>query len=108
MAPARGAEAVAVYSGFCLHVDRLLEMCIRDSPKDIRYLLEKAWHLATTGRPGPVWLDIPVNFQGGYIETAELRGYGPAEDDAQLPDVYKRQLQEIMNLHFGFSKTIVM
>ena len=56
-----------------------------EDPKDIRYLLEKAWHLATTGRPGPVWLDIPVNFQGGYIETDELRGYGPAEDDAQLP-----------------------
>ncbi len=56
-----------------------------EDPKDIRYLLEKAWHLATTGRPGPVWLDIPVNFQGGYIETDELRGYDPAEDDAQLP-----------------------
>ena len=51
----------------------------------IHILLEKAWHLATTGRPGPVWLDIPVNFQGGYIETDELRGYDPAEDDAQLP-----------------------
>lgn len=56
-----------------------------ENPKDIRYLLEKAWHLATTGRPGPVWLDIPVNFQGGHIETDELRGYDPAEDDAQLP-----------------------
>lgn len=56
-----------------------------EDPKDIRYLLEKAWHLATTGRPGPVWLDIPVNFQGGYIETDELRGYDPAEDGAQLP-----------------------
>ncbi len=56
-----------------------------EDPKDIRYLLEKAWHLATTGRPGPVWLDIPVNFQGGYIETDELRSYDPAEDDAQLP-----------------------
>lgn len=56
-----------------------------ENPKDIRYLLEKAWHLATTGRPGPVWLDIPVNFQGGYIEIDELRGYDPAEDDAQLP-----------------------
>ena len=56
-----------------------------EDPKDIRYLLEKAWHLATTGRPGPVWLVIPVNFQGGYIETDELRGYDPAEDDAQLP-----------------------
>lgn len=56
-----------------------------EDPKDIRYLLEKAWHLATTGRPGPVWIDIPVNYQGGYIETDGLQGYDPAEDDAVLP-----------------------
>lgn len=56
-----------------------------EDPKQIRYALEKAWHLANTGRPGPVWIDIPVNYQGGYIETDELEGYDPAEDDAQLP-----------------------
>lgn len=56
-----------------------------ENPKQIRYALEKGWHLATTGRPGPVWIDVPVNFQGGYIETEELEGYDPAEDDKKLP-----------------------
>lgn len=56
-----------------------------EDPTRIRYCLEKAWHLATTGRPGPVWIDIPVNYQGGYIETDTLEGYDPAEDDALLP-----------------------
>ena len=56
-----------------------------EDPGQIRFALEKAWHSATTGRPGPVWIDIPVNFQGGYIETDELEGYDPAEDDAKLP-----------------------
>ena len=56
-----------------------------EDPKQIRFALEKGWHLATTGRPGPVWIDIPVNYQGGYIETDELEGYDPAEDDAKLP-----------------------
>lgn len=56
-----------------------------ENPSDIRYMLEKAWHLAVSGRPGPVWLDIPVNFQGGYIETDELVGYDPTEDDKALP-----------------------
>ena len=56
-----------------------------EDPKTIRYHLERAWHLATTGRPGPVWIDIPVNYQGGYIETDELEGYDPTEDDALLP-----------------------
>ncbi|MBO4261214.1 MAG: thiamine pyrophosphate-binding protein, partial [Clostridia bacterium] len=56
-----------------------------EDPLEIRYILEKAWHLATTGRPGPVWIDVPVNFQGATIETDDLRGYDPAEDDAKLP-----------------------
>ena len=56
-----------------------------EEPIDIRYALEKGWHLATTGRPGPVWIDIPVNYQGCFIETDELPGYDPAEDDAKLP-----------------------
>jgi acetolactate synthase-1/2/3 large subunit len=56
-----------------------------EDPKQIRYALEKGWYLATTGRPGPVWLDIPVNYQGSYIETDDLEGYDPAEDDAKLP-----------------------
>lgn len=56
-----------------------------EDPKTIRYHLERAWHLATTGRPGPVWIDIPVNFQGGYIETDDLTGYDPCEDGEKLP-----------------------
>lgn len=56
-----------------------------EDPNQIRYVLEKAWHLATTGRPGPVWIDIPVNYQGGYIETENLPAYDPAQDDARLP-----------------------
>lgn len=63
-----------------------------EEPTEIRYALEKAWHLATTGRPGPVWIDIPVNYQGGYIETDELRGYDPSEDDALLPPAVEEKV----------------
>ena len=56
-----------------------------EDPMKIRYVLERAWHLALTGRPGPAWIDIPVNFQGMMIETDDLEGYDPTEDDAQLP-----------------------
>lgn len=69
-----------------------------EDPQSIRYSLEKAWHLATTGRPGPVWIDIPVNFQGSYIETNELEGYDSSEDDKQLPPpVSKKTVTEIIN-----------
>src|SRR5574344_1425375 len=40
-----------------------------EDPKKIRYALERAFHLANTGRKGPCWIDIPVNFQGIEIET---------------------------------------
>ena len=56
-----------------------------EDPKTIRYHLERAFHLMTQGRPGPVWLDIPVNFQGMQIETDELTGYDPAEDASLAP-----------------------
>ena len=56
-----------------------------EDPLMIRFALEKGWHLATTGRPGPVWIDIPVNYQGCYINTEELPGYDPKEDDSKLP-----------------------
>lgn len=54
-------------------------------PNQIRYALEKAYHLATTGRRGPCWIDIPVNYQGCYIETDDLVAYDPAEDEAKMP-----------------------
>lgn len=62
-----------------------------EDPLSIRYHLEKAWHLATTGRPGPVWVDIPVNYQGMKIETEDLKGYDPTEDDAKLPPSVDKQ-----------------
>ncbi|MGA3105325.1 MAG: thiamine pyrophosphate-binding protein [Terriglobales bacterium] len=51
-----------------------------DDPLSIRYHLERAWHLAQTGRPGPCWLDIPVDVQAASIDPAALRGYDPASD----------------------------
>lgn len=48
-------------------------------PEKIRYILEKAYYLATTGRPGPCWIDVPLDIQGTVIETEELMGYEPEE-----------------------------
>jgi acetolactate synthase I/II/III large subunit len=48
-------------------------------PRSIRYHLEKAIYLARTGRPGPVWLDIPLDVQATPIETDELYAFDPAE-----------------------------
>ena len=50
-------------------------------PADIRFHLEKAVHLACTGRPGPVWLDLPLDVQGAQIDEPSLRGFDPGRDE---------------------------
>ena len=54
-------------------VTKYATMVVR--PEDIRYELEKAIYLATSGRKGPVWLDIPLNVQSAEIDPKLLRAY---------------------------------
>ena len=46
-------------------------------PEEIRYHLEKAVYLARHGRPGPVWIDIPLDVQAAEIDETTLRGFTP-------------------------------
>lgn len=46
-----------------------------NDPNEIRYHLEKACHLALNGRPGPVWIDIPLDVQSCQIEPDNLISY---------------------------------
>lgn len=70
-----------------------------EDPRRIRYALEKAFYLATHGRPGPTWIDIPVNYQGMTIETDELFGYDPAEDAATLAPAFSPETgREVLSL----------
>jgi acetolactate synthase-1/2/3 large subunit len=70
-----------------------------DDPDSIAYHLERAWYLAQNGRPGPCWLDIPVDVQSAQIDETKLRHYDPSEDAlvwdkatvaAQVKDVLER------------------
>jgi acetolactate synthase I/II/III large subunit len=57
-------------------------VCVGE-PESIRYHLEKALYLAQTGRPGPCWLDIPIDVQGSMVDESALVGYDPSEDAAK-------------------------
>jgi len=50
-----------------------------NEPEEILYHLEKAVHLALSGRPGPVWIDIPLDVQGFAPEESELTHFIPEE-----------------------------
>src|ERR1035437_8839552 len=54
-------------------------------PLEIEYHIEKAIFLATHGRKGPCWIEIPFNVQAATIETEELVKYDPAEDVQEIP-----------------------
>jgi acetolactate synthase-1/2/3 large subunit len=52
-----------------------------DDPRSIRYHLERALHLAKSGRPGPCWIDVPVDVQGAEIDPTGFIAYDPTEDE---------------------------
>ncbi len=67
-------------------------------PARIRYALEKALYLAQTGRPGPCWLDIPLNVQGAFVEEEELVGFDPKELDKEVPEVSEELVELALSM----------
>ncbi|MBP3543463.1 MAG: thiamine pyrophosphate-binding protein [Lachnospiraceae bacterium] len=67
-------------------------------PMRIRYALEKALYLAQTGRPGPCWLDIPLNVQGAYVEEDELVGFEPSELAPEVPETSETELGQVLSM----------
>lgn len=54
---------------------------VLDEPRDVRKVTEKALALALRGRPGPVWIDVPIDVQAAPVEWDDLAPYDPAADD---------------------------
>ena len=68
----------------------------------IKYELELAYHQAISGRPGPVWLDIPLDIQDSQVEESQLPSYHPKVDEklsqgTQLTSDVKNALEMIKN-----------
>lgn len=56
-----------------------------ERPEDIAWHLDQALYLATAGRPGPVWLDIPIDIQSAVVDPATLRRFKPAAEACAIP-----------------------
>jgi acetolactate synthase-1/2/3 large subunit len=63
-------------------------------PKRVRFELERAWHLCQTGRPGPCWIDIPVDVQAADIDPSELEGYAVEPPPGVVPPEQLGRLAE--------------
>ncbi len=74
---------------------------------DIEYMLDKAVYLATHGRKGPVWIDVPLNIQAAMVDESKLKKYDPIEDKIQLPDISK-ELQELKALFADSKRPVII
>ena len=73
---------------------------------EIRYILEKAYHLATTGRPGPVLIDIPMDLQRVKIDLKKLKAYKPKIDKKK--NNFKNIISKIENLLKKSKKPVII
>ena len=69
-------------------------------PEDIRYELEKAAALAVNGRPGPVWIDVPLDIQASNVEPESLASF----DATDLPD-YEAKDEDITKVITAINKS---
>lgn len=68
------------------------------NPEDIAYHLEKALFLATNGRGGPVWLDVPLDVQGAQVDPEKLRHFNAeVEIPWRTPEVKKETVEVILD-----------
>lgn len=75
-----------------------------EDPNDIKFHLERALYLSTHGRMGPVWIDIPVDFQATIIDTDKLRTYYGTDENKndisqnEFCDFDEKKINEVLNI----------
>ncbi len=65
-------------------------------PASVRYHLERAIYLARTGRPGPVWLDVPMNVQGALIDPEMLEGFHPPSAEVSAVQGHAKRVRDLL------------
>lgn len=73
---------------------------------DTRYEIEKCLHLAMSGRPGPTWINVPLDIQPMMIEPSELRGYTPEEDET--PKLEKSEIEHVAHMLMKAKRPVII
>ena len=78
------------------------------NPQEVRYVLEKALHLAQSGRPGPVWIDVPVDVQGAQIDPGSLQGYTPEAEDFLTGEALQQAVREVAKTLMAAKRPVIL
>ena len=91
----RGFQEVDVKS----HMEPITKYSVLvDKVENIRYELEKCLHLAMSGRPGPVVMDVPYNVQIAQVDPKKLKKFTePKTKKQNFSQIFKNVLREIKN-----------
>ena len=68
-----------------------------DDPENISFYMEKAYYLATHGRPGPVWIDVPLDIQRAEIPAKFRQQFSPSEVN-DIPMVSPKDITKVADL----------
>lgn len=80
-----------------------------NEPESIRYHLEKALYLAKSGRPGPVWLDVPMDVQAAPIDEEKLEGFTPpSEPEGYKLDPTTEELESLEQLFKNAKRPVIL
>ena len=74
-------------------------------PEKIRYELEKASHIAKSGRPGPVWIEIPMDIQSAKISD-ELEKF--ENEQSENPEINENQIKSVIELLQNAKRPIII
>lgn len=79
---------------------------VLQDPLDVRQVLDKAIFLASFGRPGPVWVDVPVDVQGALIDPTELKSWSPdnltsLKNDPSLTENTRNEIETLSVRRLG-------
>jgi len=79
-----------------------------EDPSTIRYHMEKALHLALSGRRGPVWIDIPLDVQAAEVDPANLPGFVPTSEANAADSRVSAKVTELLAMLRSATRPVIV
>ncbi|MBM3229533.1 thiamine pyrophosphate-binding protein [Candidatus Parvarchaeota archaeon] len=79
-----------------------------EDPNSVRYHMEKAAHLARSGRPGVVWIEVPLDVQPVMVDPETLAGYVPDDEGKEYAREVEKKLPQALELLSGSKRPLFL